>query len=105
MTPEPYSLYTVVGPVEADPEYQLIVDSNNMAVEIDNEISKSQALSFTHLCILMVRMYCIFLNRSLYFFPEVFQHAYTQDQRIFKAGVYSPCISSSYFSDCCYCSS
>ncbi|XP_064405916.1 U4/U6 small nuclear ribonucleoprotein Prp31-like isoform X2 [Halichondria panicea] len=27
----------VVGPVEADPEYQLIVDSNNMAVEIDNE--------------------------------------------------------------------
>ena len=28
----------VVGPVEADPEYQLIVDSNNILVEIDNEI-------------------------------------------------------------------
>lgn len=31
---------TVAGPVEADPEYRLIVDSNNMTVEIDNEISK-----------------------------------------------------------------
>jgi hypothetical protein len=30
----------VIGPVEADPEYQLIVDSNNILVEIDNEISK-----------------------------------------------------------------
>lgn len=30
----------MVGPVEADPEYQLIVDSNNLTVEIDNEISK-----------------------------------------------------------------
>ena len=28
----------VVGPVEADPEYQLIVDSNNILVEMDNEI-------------------------------------------------------------------
>ncbi|KAK7111722.1 U4/U6 small nuclear ribonucleoprotein Prp31-like [Littorina saxatilis] len=29
----------VAGPVEADPEYKLIVDANNMTVEIDNEIS------------------------------------------------------------------
>uniref|UniRef100_UPI00358EF388 U4/U6 small nuclear ribonucleoprotein Prp31 n=1 Tax=Myxine glutinosa TaxID=7769 RepID=UPI00358EF388 len=29
----------VLGPVEADPEYKLIVDSNNMTVEIDNEIN------------------------------------------------------------------
>ncbi|KAL8587798.1 U4/U6 small nuclear ribonucleoprotein Prp31 [Nucella lapillus] len=29
----------VAGPVEADPEYKLIVNSNNMTVEIDNEIS------------------------------------------------------------------
>ena len=28
----------LVGPVEADPEYQLIVDSNNLIVEVDNEI-------------------------------------------------------------------
>ena len=30
---------TVLGPVEADPEYQLIVESNNMLVELDTEIS------------------------------------------------------------------
>lgn len=30
----------VIGPVEVDPEYLLIVNGNNMAVEIDNEISK-----------------------------------------------------------------
>ncbi|XP_038064424.1 U4/U6 small nuclear ribonucleoprotein Prp31-like [Patiria miniata] len=29
----------VVGPVEADPEYQLIVQANNLSVEIDNEIN------------------------------------------------------------------
>jgi len=27
------------GPVEADPEYQLIVEANNLAVEIDNEVN------------------------------------------------------------------
>jgi len=30
----------VCGPLEADPEYQLIVEANNVTVEIDNEISK-----------------------------------------------------------------
>ena len=30
----------MLGPIEADPEYQVIVDSNNLIVEIDNEISK-----------------------------------------------------------------
>lgn len=30
---------SVIGPVESDPEYQLIVEANNMTVEIDNEIS------------------------------------------------------------------
>ncbi|XP_075920551.1 U4/U6 small nuclear ribonucleoprotein Prp31-like, partial [Petromyzon marinus] len=29
----------VLGPVEADPEYKLIVDANNLTVEIDNEIN------------------------------------------------------------------
>lgn len=28
-----------IGPVDADPEYQLIVEANNLAVEIDNEIN------------------------------------------------------------------
>lgn len=35
----PPSSPAVMGPIEADPEYQLIVDSNNLIVEIDNEIS------------------------------------------------------------------
>lgn len=31
----------VVGPVEQDPEYQLIVEANNIAQDVDNEIGKS----------------------------------------------------------------
>lgn len=34
------SVLIVSGPVEYDPEYQLIVESNNMIVEIDNEICR-----------------------------------------------------------------
>ena len=34
-----YGITIVLGPVEADPEYQLIVESNNMLVELDTEIS------------------------------------------------------------------
>ncbi|KAL1140130.1 hypothetical protein AAG570_000062 [Ranatra chinensis] len=30
---------TIVGPVEADPEYQLIVEANNLAAEVDNEVA------------------------------------------------------------------
>lgn len=30
----------VLGPVESDPEYLLIVDANNLIVEIDDEICK-----------------------------------------------------------------
>lgn len=29
----------IIGPVESDPEYQLIVEANNMAVDIDDEIA------------------------------------------------------------------
>ena len=29
----------IIGPVESDPEYQLIVEANNMAVDIDDEIT------------------------------------------------------------------
>ena len=32
--------WEVSGPVEADPEYQLIVEANNITMEIDNEISE-----------------------------------------------------------------
>ena len=33
-------VFAVNGPAEADPEYQVIVDANNIIVEIDNEISE-----------------------------------------------------------------
>ena len=39
-------IVTSRGPVEADPEYQVIVDANNLVVETDNEISE---LSTYHL--------------------------------------------------------
>lgn len=28
----------IIGPVESDPEYQLIVEANNIAADVDNEI-------------------------------------------------------------------
>ena len=31
----------IIGPVESDPEYQLIVEANNIAADIDDEIGKS----------------------------------------------------------------
>lgn len=36
---KPHKAEDIVGPVEADPEYQLIVEANNVAVDIDNEIT------------------------------------------------------------------
>lgn len=30
----------IIGSVENDPEYQLIVEANNLAVEIDTELGK-----------------------------------------------------------------
>lgn len=35
------------GPVEADQEYQCIVEANNLMVEIDNEISTFSAIIFS----------------------------------------------------------
>lgn len=37
---EQFCFLLVCGPVEADPEYRLIVAANNLTVEIDNELSK-----------------------------------------------------------------
>lgn len=36
-----FSFSSVSGPVEADPEYKLIVAANNLTVEIENELSES----------------------------------------------------------------
>ena len=54
---------TVLGPVEADPEYQLIVESNNMLVELDTEISML-LLNMQTLCI-----YICICNRC---YPQVY---------------------------------
>lgn len=35
----PYKQCILSGPVEADPEYQLIVEANTLAAEIDNDIN------------------------------------------------------------------
>lgn len=36
---KPRKAEDIIGPVEADPEYQLIVEANNVAVDIDSEIT------------------------------------------------------------------
>lgn len=39
--PHPHSfIFIVMGPVEAAPEYRVIVDANNLTVEIENELSE-----------------------------------------------------------------
>lgn len=35
-----FPTFTVMGPVEAAPEYRVIVDANNLTVEIENELSE-----------------------------------------------------------------
>lgn len=35
----------VLGPVEAAPEYRVIVDANNLTVEIENELSEYKVKS------------------------------------------------------------
>lgn len=40
VTEKSFCFLLVCGPVEADPEYRLIVAANNLTVEIDNELSK-----------------------------------------------------------------
>lgn len=45
----------IIGPVEADPEYQLIVEANNMAVKIDNEIGNY--IGYNRVCSNNVKYY------------------------------------------------
>lgn len=42
----------VTGLMESDPEYQLIVEANNIAVEIDGEIGK-----FQFICIYLLSLW------------------------------------------------
>ena len=68
---------TVYGPVEYDPEYQLIVESNNMIVEIDNEICERicDVLTFTSFLLDTIHKYI----KDLYSkrFPELESMVYT----------------------------
>lgn len=43
-----FVLLLVSGPVEADPEYRLIVAANNLTVEIDNELSELAVHGFVY---------------------------------------------------------
>ena len=60
-------LSLVVGPVEANPEYQLIVESNNLLVEIENEICKTISLRLQYCtCILYSVVYMYVSARLQY---------------------------------------
>lgn len=47
-TSKPRTSNEIIGNVESDPEYQLIVEVNTIAVEIDNEICKLTKLIRCH---------------------------------------------------------
>lgn len=42
-----YSSFAVIGPVEADPEFELIVDANITVIEIDAEVAKMHSFART----------------------------------------------------------
>lgn len=66
------SLCVVVGPVEADPEYQLIVDSNNLVVEIDNEISEwDELFSFGVIYECSPHIFDVYLTEILLIFKSL----------------------------------
>lgn len=46
----PLRVLTVMGPVEAAPEYRVIVDANNLTVEIENELSECWGQAETAPC-------------------------------------------------------
>lgn len=49
----------IIGPVESDPEYQLIVEANNMAVDIDDEIGITNVIIFNNSTMLSYLLYII----------------------------------------------
>lgn len=46
---------TVMGPVEAAPEYRVIVDANNLTVEIENELSEYERSTQRQPCLVSLR--------------------------------------------------
>lgn len=54
----------MIGSVESDPEYQLIVEANMLAVDIDNEICKFiTILDCNSVC-------CLYYNRNIDIFSS-----------------------------------
>lgn len=49
----------IIGPVESDPEYQLIVEANNMAVDIDDEIGITNVIIFNNCTMLSYLLYIV----------------------------------------------
>lgn len=63
----------IIGPVEADPEYQLIVEANNIAADVDSEVGKFDR-------ILPISM---FLSRKLYFSATIHRFVREKYQKRF----------------------
>ena len=47
------------GPVEADPEYQLIVESNNMVLDVETEISMCTVYASVSLQLTLISAFII----------------------------------------------
>lgn len=69
----------VAGPVEADPEYRLIVAANNLTVEIDNELSKfAVPVIYYFKCLL-----CKSILLCITDFPNVLLHTFRYNSQVY----------------------
>ena len=57
----------ISGPTEADPEYKVIVNANNIIVEIDNEISKNFTLTKISFCKRTIAIICVYIFLQISF--------------------------------------
>lgn len=80
-----FSFLLVSGPVEADPEYRLIVAANNLTVEIDNELSELVVPGFVEknaLNVKCLKVVLLLLTVVLKFFCLITDiiHKFTRDK-------------------------
>lgn len=75
----------IIGPVESDPEYQLIVEANNMAVDIDDEIGIRNIMNFKH----SYNPFIFTRNRSYIFSHHTQIHKRQILQTVPRIGVFS----------------
>ena len=69
----------VQGPVEADPEYLLIVEVNNLAAQIDEEIGMVKTMFISTLYFQILYLYNILLRciNKFHYFIASLQEIYT----------------------------